>query len=227
MAQPGAGAGPKPETTFYRTQQGVGFNARVEPVWHTFTQLEPTLGFFERRRERKKVDHVVEVINTTIVGQKANPGGWEKASGDCVCHLRVAKMGLVKELKNWLKVGLDGQAEARWPHLHALRDRPCMMVPVPFARPFPADPGGGEEALPVASAPGIRAELAAVNKHFRIDDTFAIKKMVDYMDATERDIAIYEQRLGSQEGFWPRFAYVLIKKLADVSVEKKLPGIFA
>ncbi|MBI3857076.1 MAG: hypothetical protein HY293_15425 [Planctomycetes bacterium] len=225
MAQPGAGS--KPDTTFYRTQQGVGFNARVEPLWTTFTQLEATLGFFDRRRERKRVEHVLEAINTAIVGQKGNPGGWDKTSGDCVCHLRVAKMGLVKELKTWLKVGLDGTAEGRWPHLHVLRDRPCLMIPVPFARPFQADPGGGEEQLPVASAPGVREELAAINKKFRIDETFAIKKMVDYMDATERDISIYEQRLGSQDGFWPRFAYVLLKKLADVSVEKSLPAIFA
>lgn len=221
------GAGQKPETTFYRTQRGVGFNARVEPLWHTYTQLEASLGFFERRRERKKVEHVVDSIQGAIVGQKANPAGWDKAPGDCVCHLRVAKMGLVKELKNWLKVGLDGTAEARWPHLHALRDRPCMMIPVPFARPVSADPGGGDELLPVASSVAVREELIAVNKTFRIDDSFAIKKMVEYMDATERDIAIYEQRLGSQDGFWPKFAYVLLKKLADVSVEKKLPAIFA
>lgn len=225
MAQPGTGE--KPDTTFYRTQQGVGFDARVEPVWHTFNRMEASLGFFDRRRERKKVEHVLGSVNTAIVGQKGNPGGWEKTPGDRVCHLRVAKMGLVKEFKNWLKIGLDGAAEARWPHLHVLRDRPCMMIPVRFTRPVFADPGGGEELLPVASAPGVRDELAAINKEFRIDDTFAIRKMVDYMDATERDIAIYEQRLGSQEGFWPKFAYVLLKKLADVSVEKKLPAIFA
>ena len=224
MAQPGAGQ--KPETTFYRTQQGVGFNARVEPVWHTFTQLEAGLGFFEKRRERKKVDTIVDAINNAIVGQKGNPGGWDKTPGDTVCHLRVAKMGLVKELKNWLKIGLDGTAEGKWPHLHVLRDRPCLMVPLPFTRPFSV-PGSDEELLPVASSVAVREELAAVNKRFRIDDTFAIKKMVDYMDATDRDIAIYEQRLGSQDGFWPRFAYVLLRKLADVSVEKKLPAIFA
>jgi hypothetical protein len=222
-----SGAGPKPETTFYRTQQGVGFNARVEPVWHTFSQMEASLGFFDRRRERKKVEHVIDSVNSAIVGQKGNPAGWDKTTGDCVSHLRVAKMGLVKELKNWLKVGMDGTAEARWPHLHALRDRPCMLVPVPFARPISADPGGGEEPIPVASGPGVRDELAAINKRYRIDETFAIRKMVEYMDATERDIAIYEQRLGSQDGFWPKFAYVLIKKLADVSVEKNMPAIFA
>jgi hypothetical protein len=225
MAQ--LGAGPKPETTFYRSQNGAGFDARVEPVWHTFSQIEAAMGFFDRRRERRKVEHVVDAVNSKIVGQKGNPDGWEKSPGDCVCHLRVAKMGLIKELKNWLKVGLDGQAEGRWPHLHVLRDRPSLMVPVPFTRPISADPGGGDEAIPVASAVAIREELAAINKQFRINETFALKKMVDFMDATERDISIYEQRLGSQDGFWPKFAYVLIKKLADASVEKKLPAIFA
>src|SRR6185436_9610683 len=138
------GAGQKPDTTFYRTQQGVGFNARVEPVWHTFSQMEASLGFFDRRRERKKVEQVLDSIQSSIVGQKGNPSGWEKTPGDCVCHLKVAKMGLVKELKNWLKVGLDGGAESKWPHLHILRDRPCLMVPVPFTLPFQAQTGGDE-----------------------------------------------------------------------------------
>src|SRR6185295_8639251 len=166
MAQ--TGAGQKPDTTFYRTQQGVGFNARVEPVWHTYSQIETSLGFFDRRRERKKVEHVLDSIQSAIVGQKGNPAGWDKTTGDCVAHLRVAKMGLVKELKNWLKVHTDGTAEANWPHLHVLRDRPCLMVPVPFTRPFPADPGGGEEPIPVASSVSVRDELAAINKRFRI-----------------------------------------------------------
>ncbi len=225
MGQPGAG--PKPATTFYRTGQRAGFDARVEPIWRTFNEIEPTLGFFDRRRERKKVERIIDVVNSAVVGQKGNPNGWEKATGDAVCHLKVAKMGLVRELKTWLKIGMDGTAEAKWPHLHALRDRPCLVVPVPFTKPLLADPGGGEEPLPVASAPALRDELKDISDKFNVEGSFAIKKMVDYMDATERDIAIYEQRLGQQEGFWPRFAFVLIKKLADVSVEKKLPAIFA
>src|SRR5579862_1309088 len=105
MAQPGA-AGSKPETTFYRSRQHAGFDARVEPVWHTYSQIEAGLGFFDRRRERKKVEKVVEAVSAAIVGQKGDPEAWERASGDCACHLRVAKMGLVRELKTWLKIGL-------------------------------------------------------------------------------------------------------------------------
>jgi hypothetical protein len=104
-------------------------------------------------------------------------------------------MGLVKELKNWLKVGMDGNAEAAGRTstrcATALHDGPRSVHP-----PDLRGPGGGEEPLPVASALGVREELAAINKRYRIDDTFAIRKMVEYMDATERDIAIYEQRPG-------------------------------
>ena len=66
MAQ--LGAGQKPETTFYRSQNGAGFDARVEPLWHTYSQIEAALGFFDRRRERKKVEHVVDAVNSNIVG---------------------------------------------------------------------------------------------------------------------------------------------------------------
>lgn len=221
------GAGKVQDTTLRRITGGAGFNARVESFWNTFGKIESGMGFFERRRERGRLGRIVKSINTQIVGQKSAPDGWEKQAGDCVCNLKVAKMGLVKELKNWLKTGSDEEPSARWPHLYALRDRPCMLVPVRFARPLLVDPGGGEEAIPVASAAGLQEELADVNRQFRIDETFAVKKMVDYMDATVRDISIYESKLGTSEGFWAKFCYVLLKKVSDVSVEKKMPVIFA
>jgi len=215
------------DTTLRRIAGGTGFNARIESYWNTFSKVESRFGFFERRRERGRLKRIVKSINSQVVGQKFAPDGWDKQAGDCVCNLKVAKMGLVKELKTWLKNGLDEDPAPQWPHLHALRDRPCLLIPVKFAQPLQVDPGGGEEAVPVGSSPALQQELAEINRRFRIDETFAIKKMVDYMDATDRDIAIYESKLGTSEGFWAKFSYVLLKKLTDVSVEKKLPVIFA
>ena len=184
------------------------------------------MGFFERRRERGRLQRIVKSINLQVVGQKANPDGWESQDGGCICNLRVAKMGLVRELKSWIGTGHE-TAPSEWPHLHALRDRPCMLVPRIFGAPISVDPGGGEEAIPVASAVRVRAELGEINDRFRIDETFALKKMVDFLDATERDISIYESKLGTSEGFWAKFSYVLLKKLVDVSVEKNLPVLLA
>jgi hypothetical protein len=221
------GAGKVHDTTLRRIAGGAGFNARVEPFWNTFGKVESRLGFFERRRERGRLERILKSIRRQIVSQKGDPGDWSDRTGECICNLRVAKMGLVRELKTWLKTGSEGDASAKWPHLNVLRDRPCMIIPVPFAAPVSAEPGGDEEPIPVASAERLKAELAEVNAEFRIDETFAIKKMVDYMDATDRDIALYEKRLGTSEGFWAKFSYVLLKKLADVSVEKRLPVFFA
>jgi hypothetical protein len=102
-----------------------------------------------------------------------------------------------------------------------------MLVPVIFPAPVLAEPGGGEEAIPVASSVRVRAELGEINDLFRIGESFALNKMVDYLDATERDIALYESRLGTADGFWAKFSYVLLQKLMDVSVERNLPVIFA
>jgi hypothetical protein len=219
-------AGKVQDTTLRRITGGAGYNARIEGFRATFSKLEPKMGFFERRRERGRLDRIVKLVNRQIIGQKSDPEGWDARESACVCNLRVAKMGLVRELKTWLATGRE-TAPREWPHLHALRDRPCMLVPVTFPTPLSIDPGGGEEAIPVASAVRVRAELGEIDDLFRIGETFALKKMVDYLDATERDIALYESRLGTSEGFWAKFSYVLLKKLVDVSVEKQLPVLFA
>jgi hypothetical protein len=208
MAQKGAAA-TEPRTAV------LGFDARVEPLWLGYAERRAELGFFERWRERRRLGRIARAAGRAA----GSAEGWDRTAGACVCNLRVARMGLVKELKNHVRESGD------WPHLQALRDRPCYLVPLDFARPLNVDPGGGGEPLPVASAVRVKAELAALNERFRIDETFAIKKMVDFLDATERDIEVYERKLGTSEGFWAKFAYVLLKKLADTSAEKGLPAI--
>jgi hypothetical protein len=221
MADRGAGR-TREDSTLRRLEKGLGFNARVEPIWLSFNHAAPQLGFFERRREKKRLKRIIAAVNSGA-GPAGRASGWDTPSGECVCNLRVAKMGLIRELKTWVKNAPDGEAPPAWIHLEALRDRPCMMVPAAFDSPLKVDPGSGEEPFPVSSSLKLQEELSAINQRFRIDETFALKKMVDYLDATERDISIYESRYGMSEGFWAKFAYVLLKKLADVSAEKRLP----
>lgn len=216
------------DTTLFRVARDVGFNARVEPFWHTFGRLKSRLGFFERRRERRRLERIVAGIRAGLRAEGADPQGWDEREGECVCNLRVARMGLVKEFKNYARGAADaGAGSEPWPHLFALRDRPCLLIPVEFARPLSVSPGGGEEPFPVASSLRARAELEEINARLRIDETFALRKMVDYLDATERDIAIYESRFGTSEGFWPKFTFVLLRKLCEASAAHRLPVLFA
>ncbi len=215
------------DSALYRIASDVGFNARVEPMWYTFSRLESRMGFLERWREKRRLRRLVAGINAGLKEQGASPGGWDERTGSCVCNLRVAKIGLMGEFKSYLRNVVDSEAVRGWPHLMALRDRACYLVPFDFGKPLAVSPGSGEDTVPVLGSGALRRELTEVNERLRIDETFALRKMVDFLDASERDIQMYESRFGAEEGFWPRFAFVLARKLADVSLERGLPAIVA
>jgi hypothetical protein len=185
------------------------------------------MGFFERWREKRRLRRVADAINAALAAAGAAPEGWEERSGGCVCNLRVARMGLVTELKSYLKGAVDTESLRAWSHLQALRDGGCYIVPHDLARPVAVSPTSGEDTVAVASAVRLLGELDAVDDRLRIKESFALKKMVDYLDATESDIAAYESRFGTTEGFWAKFAFVLVRKLAEASLKHKLPAILS
>ncbi len=215
------------DSALYRIAGDVGFNARVEPIWYTFARLAPRMGILERWRQKRRVRRLVAVLDAGLRAQGVDPGGWDRREGGCLCNLRVAKMGLVGEFKAYLRSAVDSDAVRGWPHVMALRDRACYMLPHDFKAPLTVSPWRGEEAMPVSSAPAALRELEEINPRLRVDETFALRRMVDFLDASERDIQAYESRYGADEGFWPRFAFVLIRKLAGVSAERGLPAILA
>lgn len=213
--------------TTLRIQTGLGFNARVEPIWYTYSRLEPRLGFFERWREKRRTRRLVAEVNHTLRKAGVDPAGWDDRPGGCVCNLRVARQGMVAELKRFVRDALGAPAARELAHLQALRDSACVLLPVEFPSPFTTSPLGGEDAVPVASAARVKEELGKVDAELRITATFAIKKMVDFLDAAEKDISAWESRYADIENFWAKFAFVLLRKLTDVSVEKRLPVILA
>jgi hypothetical protein len=215
------------DSALYRIARNVGFNARVEPFWLTFEKLGPRMGFFERWKEKRRLKKILARVREALAKQGAPADAWEDRRGECVCNLRVAKTGLVAELQQFVRESAKPEQWGKWRHLMAQRDHSALLIPVEFAEPIPL-PSEGEPGS-VTSAPRMAAELAEVNRILKIDETFALAKAkkVDYLDASERDISIYESRFGTVDGFWGKFAYVLLKKLADTAGERGLPAIFA
>lgn len=207
------------DSALWRVARNVGFNARVEPFWYSFDRLKQRMGFFERWREKRKLSKLVGTMLKAEVD-----AAWLDRPGTCVCNLRVAKVGLLSEFQGFLRESAPSES-SKWTHLFAQRDRDSWMVPADFQEPFAAAPFPGS----ITSSKRIAEELAEVNRVLKIDETFALAKAkkVDYLDATERDISIYESRFGTIEGFWGKFTYVLLKKLADTSVQHQFPAIFA
>jgi len=210
------------ESTLYRLDRHVGFNARVEPYWYSFERMKASMGFFERWRERRRMKRVCAAIREGLTRRGAEASDWETRSGQCVCNLRVARTGLLAELQELLRQEVPDGVE-QWAHVMAQKDRASFLLPVAFEEPFGVGPGS------VTSAPRILEELADINRRLRIDEKFALAKAkkMDYIDATEKDISLYESKFGTIEGFWAKFSYVLLRKLADTSRESGLPALFA
>lgn len=220
------GSGTSTGPVLTRAGLHAGLDARVEPFWKAFEARAPELGVVQRWRERRRLKHAVDTIDARIRAAGGDPAGWSGRKGDRVCNLKVAKMGLVAELQRLLRHGLEGGADA-WPHLAAVRDWGAVAVPAEFGAPFEIASGRRDrDRLAIVSVPRLRAELDDVNARLRVDETFALRKMVDFLDATERDISMYESRFGTQEGFWAKFAFVLLRKLTDRASEHALPVFF-
>ncbi len=222
----GSGPADSRDSGLFRCAPNVGFNARVEPIWHTYVRLRSGMGFMGRWRERRRLRRLIGAINGGLRGEGASPASWDERPGECVCNLRVARLGLVAEFQAYLAGSLEERGADPWPHLGALRDQGCYLLPLDFARPLSVS-GEGGIPFPVASAVRAREELADVDARLHFARAFALPRMVDYLDATERDIALYESRFGTTDGFWPKFAWVLLRKLADAGVTHGMPVIFA
>ena len=215
------------DSAAYRTQTNVGFNARVEPLWFTYHRLACKLGILARWRERRRIRRIVSRANAQLKEQGVSPDSWDQASGECVSNLRVARMGLSAELHLFLRANTKEGDEANWKHLFAQRERDAIALPIDFPEPFTLS--SGPTTLQVTSSFRLRQELEQANTVLKIEKALALVKMskIDFIDANEKDISVYESRFSTLDGFWPKFAYVLFKKLADKSLETKFPILFA
>lgn len=209
------------DSTLRRIDGSVGCNARVEPFWYSIGRLRSRIGFFNALRERWVLRRQVAAINTELKRQKVDPNRWDRVTGECVCNLRVAKMGLLHGLRTF--ASRQGADELR--HLLRHRDRKSYYLPLDFSEPFVIVSIG--EEIPVGSSLRLVAELKRLNEVLNVESSFGMKKMVDFLDATDRDISTSESRFGDNEGFWVRFGYVFLRKLAEKSVEHRMPIIFA
>ncbi|OHB74734.1 MAG: hypothetical protein A2Z34_05350 [Planctomycetes bacterium RBG_16_59_8] len=198
-----------------------GLDARVEPLGNVLDRAKESLGLLGSFREKRRWKKIVEKINERI---RAMTGGSailrDDRRGEPVCHLKIARPEMFEALKAF--AGTKGSFR----QLAGIREEGSWYLPVDFAEPFGVEGAGDGETLPVGSAVRLRDELVALNKFLRVEESFALKNMVDFMDAGEAEIAKFEKRLNADGDFWLKFGFVTLKKLADRSVEHRYPIVF-
>lgn len=204
---------------------GACFELRVEPIWLEYREREPRTGFFERRRAKQRVREMVRSANDWLAATRVDPGAWHRPEGERVAHLRVARMGLVRLLKRHIEASARPCALGECPHLAALRDRGCLILPPDFRLPFPLSPGKKGRPLWVLSAPRLRAEITRLKDVLRVGESAGLPGQADFVDAKEEEIRAREDRGDTDDAFWARFTAALLVKAVDRSVSHELPAI--
>lgn len=217
---------PKPsDSTIYRLAKGTGFNARVEPIWHNLSRIRKTIGWIQYVRDKSKLKKLIGRVSEHFKEINVAADGWDTTQGKCVVNLRVEKLGVLEDLRTFVKQDSSGRLAAKAGHLLNHRERNAYYLPVDFEKPFVVDQDG--DKIPFGSSVRLRQELEAIDQVLCSSDSLAADKMVNYLHASETDISRFESKVLMDPLFWTKFGYVLLMKLARSSAESGLPIIFA
>ncbi|MBI3272223.1 MAG: hypothetical protein HYZ53_24745 [Planctomycetes bacterium] len=210
------------------------FDARVQPYWYPLHDRQHPLGFFGGWKRKRQLTTLLHAINGAIRRQAVEPADWAAKESDCVCNLRIDRLGVLQDLRTFAAQQdnqsateiYSGSAESRFTHLIKNRDRRSYYVPVDFPEPIMIHDADTRDLLPIGSSVRLLRELLTLNKILRVQDTFQIRKMVDFLQATAKDISRYETTYANDPLFWVKFGYILLDKLARQSVDGGLPIVF-
>lgn len=210
------------------------FDARIENPWNDDAVSQETR-FFGLRKGRKKMEKLVENVSSALTAAGLEAPWWPEVKGaKPAAHIRIDRMGVLKDLKHYA-AELEGSdvnevmkgkhVPTQFPNLLRHREKNSYYWPVDFVEPMWINVDG-EEPVPVGSSGGLLKELDKVNSVLKVEKTFRMQKMVDYMDADEREIAKIETYMDVSGKFWLKFGFLVMRKLAQKSVETNLPIVF-
>lgn len=215
-------ARPHGDTTMFRVLSPVAFNARVEPIWYNFERVKRKLNVIQAAKERGRVRRIIELVNDDLRRQEVDVNGWDTIEGGCVCNLRLDRRGVLQDLQAYAR---DCFPDADIAHLYVARDKDALYLPIDFPAPIYVRDGKGK--VPVGSAARLLKELEMLRPALQSDEFMDTRKMVNYFHAAKKEIAKLDKKAQYDPQFWAKFGIVILGKLAESSVENKMPVIFA
>lgn len=215
------------DTALYRTTRETGFSARVEPIWRNVAQVRKQLGFLGHRKERNRIKRLVTAINDSLATAGVDAAGWDREEGECICHLRVERLGFLEDLRRFAREGLPTNVGRTLLHLLGSREKHALYLPADLERPLLVSDGATD--VPAGSSMRLAQELAVIDKYLQVEREFALARMAkaNFINASEKDLTSLESKAMFDPLFWAKFGYVVMKKLTEASIESKLPIILS
>ncbi|MDP7033723.1 MAG: hypothetical protein QF752_04445 [Planctomycetota bacterium] len=209
------------------------FHAAVQPYLCLSADEQEERGVDAARnliRQRTDVLQEIKKIGKKEFG--SDHVGAEK-EGDCFCRYIVDRVDLLDDLQDFAvsSEGLEaeavcsGKVQSRFNHLVMIQSNSGFYLPNYFF--FPTWVRSRKQVYPifVGSAPRLLEELAIVDEALGASKTTQLARMPDFLRADRDQIEDYEYSFGSEDHFWERFAFSLLRRLAQIGVQQNMPVI--
>ncbi len=211
------------------------FNAGVQPFLHIMEDELKMWGEEKAGEKRKNRELVLPEVKKAIKADVGSESVGHEAqdAGECTCKFMVDRAGMLGEIQEYA-IALDGsdyegvyrgEEQCRFNHLIEIKDGGGFYLPVYFFFPIWVQAKGLVYPVFIGSAPRLLEELHILNESLKVDETTKLAKMPDFLMADEEQIEDYEYAFGSEDNFWERFTFVLLKKLAEKSIATGMPII--
>jgi hypothetical protein len=144
----------------------------------------------------------------------------------------IDKFGLFQDLRSFAKrlkkrlVEEAGAPSTIFLHLLNQGDADGILLPFKFKKPIQLKIPGRTYPMPVGSSVLLEKELEIINKHLKIENTFKIAVLPDFIEATSEQIDHFETEYSVDPSFWIKFGFVVLRTLNMKARKTQMPVIF-
>ncbi len=211
------------------------FNASVEPIPQYLETIQEVYDKKTYKRIKSKFDFLINHL-TKIWPAKADSikSKLNANDGGLKANIMVDKFGLFKDLREFAseleqrliaEAGVDVDISP-FAHLLNLSDTDGVCLPFRFAHPLQLEIPGRSYPFPVSSSANLEKELELLNKHLKVERTFKITHLPEFIEASSKQIEDFEKEYAIDPSFWIKFGFVVLRTLNNTARKYKLPIIF-
>ncbi|MCK6439228.1 MAG: hypothetical protein L6Q71_03385 [Planctomycetes bacterium] len=211
------------------------FDAKVVGLPNHLELVRERLGKEDCAHETKKFERTRKALQSKNAKLSDDIAALFKKKADPVTHIYFERFGLLGPLQQWA-CARDGttpakvQQENAWTsflHTTLLGCNESLILPMDLAVPVEVDIEDQEHTYPVCSAQRLDKEMELANKTLKIEKTFKLPNIPDFIDARRKETKKLEKDADLDEAFWAKFGLVVLRHLVRKSLEHKLPVVLS
>ena len=211
------------------------FNASVEPIPQYLETMQEVYDKKIYKRLKTKFDALnAHLLKLWSLKADLIKNLLTKNEGGLKANIMVDKFGLFRDVKEFAAdlqarlISEGGASPNPGPLAHILNqgDTDGVFLPFKFTNPMQLKIPGRAHSFPVSSSVILEQELQLLNQHLKVERTFKIIHLPEFIEATSKQIEMFEKEHAVDPSFWIKFGFVVLRTLNLTARENKLPIIF-